>query len=201
MTTDTEIKNRALRLLKAQRITAPGSKNSNVLDDVFDEVRDELLRGHTWRFASKLEKLARSSTTPAFEFTYGYVLPSDWMRTVAVHDNDAGTGRVKFREGELAEVGVLFSSVEDLYLEYVYRVTDPNRMPPDFRTAFAFELAVNCPGISNASAAALDGLRVEASKKRTRAKSADALGSPGRPRPRGSWADSRFSWPSNRWPR
>jgi hypothetical protein len=201
MTTDTEIKNRALRLLKAQRITSPGSKNDNVIDDVYDEVRDELLRGHTWHFGRKLAKLARSSTTPTFEFNYGYVLPSDWMRTVAVHDNDAGTGVVNFREGELAGVGVLLASVEDIYLEYVYKVTDPNRMSPDFRAAFSHELAVACPGISNLSAAAWDQLEKWATKRRNKAKSADALGSPPRQLPRGTWADSRQSWPSSRWPR
>lgn len=200
---DTNIANRALRLLKARSITSltDGSKNANVANDVFDEVRADLLRGHTWHFARRLLKLARLSTAPAFGFDYAYALPADWIRTVSFHDNDAGTGAVDYEEIEVADVGALASSIEDAYLKYVYAVVDPNRMTADFRTALSYGLAVTMPGISNISAAAWELLEKDAISKVNRAKSSDSLGSPAAQRPVGSWVASRQSWPSTRWPR
>ena len=354
MTTEVQIINRALRLLKAQKITtrSDGTKGSNVVDDIYDDVRDGLLRKANWHFARKLVELTKEgsstttfirvyqvvnstntfveettdindagdgdvtvfpaseaagdymafgvdgrvaqisfdylngtagvggtvtweywdgtawtalsdvvdgtagfttaaadgltvtwtvpsgwktrtlnsteelyyvratvatvystnpvldqatvlSTSPAvaYEFDHGYALPSDWIRTVRVSDNDAGTGSVRYREAELRNVGVLLASTENLFLEYVYRVTDTARMPPDFRTALAYELAVQAPGIPNISAAAWSDLKDDAKQNYLAAKSADALGSPAPQRPAGSWASGRQSWPSSRWPR
>ncbi len=135
-----------------------------------------------------------TSPTPAIDFDYGYALPSDWVRTVRVSDNDAGHGIVHYREGELRNAGVLFASTEKLYLEYVYRATDTARFPPDFRTALVYELAVQAPGISNLSAAAWEQLERWSKRRYLRAKSADALGSPAPQRPAGSWVAGRHRW-------
>ena len=206
-TSDTDIANRALRLLKGQRIDNidDGTSNANKVKDVFSSVREEMLRAHTWKFATKLTSLARLSATPAFQYDYAYSLPDDWIRTISVHDNDAGTGIVNYEEASIdgggGQVGAILASREQIYLRYVYRLTDPNRMPPDFQTAFAYALAVQIPGVPNLSAATWASLERNATRKLNRAKSADALSSPPRRRPRGSWADSRQSWPSGGWPR
>ncbi len=200
---ETEVANRALRLLKAGRISnrIDGSKNANVVNDVYDEVRDELLRSHTWHFGRKQAQLAEIATAPTFEFDDAYQLPDDWMRTVSVHDNDAGAGNLNFREAEIAGVGAIMVNSESVFLEYVYAVTDTNRMAADFRAAFSYALAVNMPGISNISANAWDKLDEMAIKRLSKAKSADSLGSPAAQRPVGSWVVGRQSWPSSRWPR
>jgi len=192
----TGIANRALRLLKARRITSidDGSKNANVVSDVFDSVRDDLLRSHTWRFALRLVELGRLATAPAFKWDYAYALPSDWIRTFRVSDNDAGTGGIAYEEGEAENTGAILTSAQNVYLMYVYRVTDPNRMPPDFQTALAYALAVDMPGISNVSAAEWQLLERRASRKLIRAKSASSLGSPPSPRPTGTWSASRQAW-------
>lgn len=192
-----------MRLLKAGRITSltDGSNNANAANDVFVEVRDDLLRAHNWDFASRLIKLAQSSTTPVFEFDNAYALPADWIRTVSVSDNDAGTGTILYREAEVAGQGVLLSSADDLWLDYVYRVTDPNRMPPDFRTVFAYELALAIPGVSNLSVAREERLEKRAVRRLNRAKHSDAMGSAPKRRPVGSWVTARGGWPPWRaWP-
>ena len=190
-------------MLKAGRITSrtDGSKNANVANDIFEEVRDELMRSSNWKFARKLAILARSATAPAYQYDYAYPLPNDWIRTVEVHDNDAGTGNVDFVEAEVAGVGSILTSVENVYIEYIYKVTDTNRMDPLFRTALSYALASNMPGISNISANAWDALENKATRRLNKAKSTDALGSPPPLRPTGSWATARQSWPSSRWPR
>ena len=115
MPSNTDIANVTMRLLKANRITSltDGSNNANAANDVFDEVRDNLLRAHNWKFALKWVKLAQSNTSPVFEFDNAYVLPADWIRTVSVHDNDAGVGTVLYKEGEIDGQGVLLTSADD----------------------------------------------------------------------------------------
>lgn len=160
------------------------------------------MRGHNWNFAQKWAKLAKLTTVPTFEFDNAFALPSDWMRTVSVHDNDAGVGPPPlYREGEIDDQGVILSSADEMWMRYVYRVTDPNRMPPDFRTAFAFDLALAMPGVSNLSAAREDALDKRATRRLRRAKHADAVGSTPEKRPVGSWVTSRGGWPPWRaWP-
>jgi len=203
MASETEIVNVGLRLIGGARITSltDGSKNANVAKDIYDAVRDDLLRSHKWNFAEKLASLARLSTAPTFEFDYAYALPADWMRTVSVHDNDAGSGALNYEEAEVAGVGALLCSSETVYLKYIYKVTDPNRMPADFRKALSTSLARDM-AIPIANSNTLhDAFEKRSTRDINRAKSADALGSPPPRRPPGSWASSRQSWPSSRWPR
>lgn len=204
MASETDIANQAMRLLKAGRITSlvDGSTNANAANDVFKEVRDSLLRSHNWNFAQKWAKLAKSSTEPIFEFDNAFALPADWVRTVSVHDNDAGVSPPPlYREGEVAGQGVILSSADELWMRYVYKVTDPNRMSPDFRTAFAYALALAVPGVSNLSAAREDRLDARAESKLRKAKHSDAVGSSPEKRPVGSWITARGGWPPWRaWP-
>lgn len=203
MSSDTAIANQALRLLKANRITSltDGSNNANAANDVFAEVREELLRSHNWNFATKRQQLAQLSAVPVFEFDHAYGLPSDWVRTVSVHDNDAGAGTVLYREEEFNDQGVILSSADELWIRYIYRVTDANRMPADFRTAFAYALALAIPGVPNLSAAREERLEQRATQRLRRAKHSDALGSAPERRPAGSWVTSRGGYPGWRaWP-
>ena len=203
MSSNTDIANVTMRLLKANRITSltDGSNNANAANDVFVEVRDDLLRSHNWNFGQKWAKLAQLTTTPVFEFDNAYALPSDWIRTVSVHDNDAGAGTLVYREGEIDDQGVILHSADELWMRYIYRVTDPNRMAADFRTAFAYALALAIPGVSNLSAAREERLEKRADSRLRRAKHSDALGSAPEQRPVGSWITSRGGWPPFRaWP-
>ena len=192
-----------MRLLKANRITSltDGSNNANAANDVFTEVRDNLLRSHNWNFGQKWAKLAQLSTTPVFEFDNAYALPSDWIRTVSVHDNDAGISTLIYREGEVDGQGVILHSADELWMRYIYRVTDPNRMAADFRMAFSYALALAIPGVSNLSAAREERLEKRATTRLRRAKHSDAMGSAPERRPVGSWVTSRGGLPSGRaWP-
>ncbi len=204
MSSDTAIANLAMRLLKANRITSltDGSNNANAANDVFVEVREDLLRSHKWNFAKRRQKLAQSSTAPTFGFDNAYALPSDWLRTITVSSNDAEAGPPPFySEEEVNGQGMIATNVDELWLSYVYRVTDPNRMSADFRKAFAYALTLAIPGVSNLSAAREVGLREEAKILLNKAKFSDATGSSPERRPTASWVAARGGWPSWRqWP-
>lgn len=66
--------------------------------ELLDQERDALLRSHTWNFAINRVRLSRLSVVPAFEWKYAYALPADWLRTVSVHDNDAGSGQLCYKQ-------------------------------------------------------------------------------------------------------
>lgn len=185
-----DIANRALRKLGATRITSftDGSPNANTASEFYDEARDDILRGHPWNFASARVKLARASTTPAVGFDYAFQLPTGWLRTVRVFDNDDGIGPPPpYRE----EGDAILASVEDLWLLYVESVEDPNRMTADFREALACRLAAEM-AIPLANSNTLSDLMQDRYERALRiAKSSDAIGDHPRPRPSGSWVRRR----------
>lgn len=202
---EVSICNYALRLVGGDRITALDSTSVNGArcDDLFDYLRDDLLRCHFWNFATRMAQLTVANDTPTFEFDYAYTLPTDWLRTISVHDNDAGLGALNFLEMDLGDgTHVLATSSDQVYIKYVAQITDPTKYPPDFVMAFQLALARDLATVvANMGVDKLDKLERQATKALLRAKSADALGNPPPRRPAGSWATSRQGWPSSRWPR
>lgn len=193
MASDTDSANVALRLVGQTPITSltDGSTTANVVDDIFTEVLHDLLRSHPWNFATKRMQLARISTAPVFEFDYAYAHPSDWLRTISVHDNNAGHGSVLYRTEQVAGQNAIVASSDTIYLRYVYRVTDQNLMAADFRRAFQLALARDLAIPLSSSNTMQEQYSKESSRALARARSSDALGGFPELRPRGSWASSR----------
>lgn len=202
MPAEVDIINIALRKIGASTITsrADGTKNANVADDLYDEVRDTMLRHHPWNFATKRVKLAKLTTAPAFEFDNAFAMPSDWLRTISVHDNDAGLGTMIYREEQVASQNCIVADVEDCYLRYVSREVDPNLMSADFRYALAVWLAKDMSLPIASSSSMHNEMDEELQIAMAKAKSTDAQGGFPERRPRGSWADSRGGY-STVWPR
>jgi len=186
------IANIALRAIGASTITAfdAGTKSANVVNDIYDELRRTLMTG-PWAFAENREELAQSSTTPAFEFDKAYVLPSDWLYTISVHDNDAGVSSVFYKESQVAGQKVLLADPENLFLRYTKDEEDPNIMSAEFRHALSMALARDMAIPLASSNTLFDLFTRRAAKALSRARGSDALGSFPERRPRGSWANAR----------
>lgn len=201
--TAVSICNFALQKVGGDAITAVDdtSVNGARCNDLYEYIRDDLLRGHTWNFATRMVELTVNGTAPVMEFDYAHDLPADWLRTITVHDNDAGLGALQFLEMEVDATRVLATNSEDVYLKYVYQHVTEARWPADFvmamQLALARDLAVPVAN-SNTLEERLDRQAATALRK---AKSSDALTNPPPRRPLGSWVTSRYSWPSTRWPR
>lgn len=193
MLSDTGVVNVALRMIGARPIIdlADGTDPANVANDIYTEVRDDLLRSHPWNFATKRVQLAQSATEPTFEFDHAYVLPSDWLRTISVHDNDAGHGTVLYRHEIVNGQQVLVTSSDAVYLRYVHQVTDPNLMAADFRRVLELSMARDMAIPLASSNSMQQQFSSEASRALARARSSDAMGGFPELRPRGSWASSR----------
>ncbi len=163
------------------------SKNAQACNEQYAKLRDDLLRGHVWNFAKARIKLAKNATAPTYEFDNAFTLPADWLRTVAVHDNDAGDGTTAYR----LEGRQVLSSADELWLTYVKQETDPNTMPADFREALAYRLAVELAlpiAQSNTVQASMERLFV---RKLRQAKSTDGIEDQPENLPAGSWVTGR----------
>lgn len=62
------------------------SENSGALlcANLWDTIRQSVLRSHPWNCATKRVTLAPEVTAPAFDWGYSFLLPGDWLRTLAV---------------------------------------------------------------------------------------------------------------------
>jgi len=190
---ETDVINTGLSHIGATAIVSltDGSKSANEASKVYTEIRDRLLRSHDWNFATKRQKLAQSATAPAFEFDYAYPLPSDWIRTTSVHNNDAGHGTILYRMEIVNGQRCIVTSASECYLRYVYRVTDPNLMSPDFRAALEYTIA-DALAIPLASSNTLqEKMEDKARRALAAARSSDGMGQFPEQRPRGSWAGVR----------
>lgn len=193
MSSETDVANVALRLIGQTPITnrTDGSPNGNIIDDLFDDVRDDLLRYNPWNFATKRAELAKSATLPAFEFDFAYPLPADWIRTLSVHSNDAGHGAVFHRMELINNQKAILVSSDQLFVRYIYREKDPNVWSADFRRAVSLAIARDLAVPVASSNTLQEQISKQFEKAMNRARSNDAMGASPEQRPRGSWVDRR----------
>lgn len=194
MASEVEIINEALIRLGASKITSRTEDSDAAIaaDSVFDGRRDDLLRGHTWNFATRRTQLARSAVVPTSEFDYQFPVPTDFLRVAVVSDSDVGKTTVAYRIGSHSTDGtVILTDATQLFLTYVAQITDPNEMPPDFRRALSSALAVDLAVTLTNSATLMERMQVQAAADLRRAKSTESIEDFPEQRPLGSWASSR----------
>ena len=166
-----------------------GTAAANFASDRYFELRDDLLRIHPWNFAMKRAKLAKLSTGPTTPADWNYFqLPSDWLRTSEIHDNDAGIGTLEYYEEE----GKISAGREELWIKYIFGVEDPNTMSPDFRESLALAMAVEAAIDLVGSRTLSEMMEGRFHNKLMQAKSVDSMSDGPRALPRGSWVTNRF---------
>jgi len=86
MATRVSICSNALLLLGAKTINSldEGTDRASLASNLYDSVRDSLLRSHPWNCAVKRVILAPDTETPAFDYTAQFTLPGDWLKTISV---------------------------------------------------------------------------------------------------------------------
>lgn len=141
MTSVVAICNRALQRVGAQRITdmTDNSASARECNVAYEPLRDALLRRHAWSFAIGRAQLAAITSSPAFEFTYQYPLPTDFLRLLPPMNDSSVGGQFDWQiEGGM----ILTDDSGPLNIRYVRQVTDPNQMDPLFREVLACDVAV-----------------------------------------------------------
>lgn len=138
-TSEVQICNEALALLGATSIislTAP-IENARRCNMFYASTRDELLRGHRWRFAINRATLARLADGPAYGYDYAFQLPTSpyCLRALeTLEEKDDGT------DWEV-EGRTLVTDSDTCRLKYIAQITDPTQFDSLFKKTFIYTLA------------------------------------------------------------
>jgi hypothetical protein len=138
MASSVEICNTALQMIGEDRILAltDNTRSARACNFAYEPVRLAELRAHPWNFALARTVLAPTSSTPAFNYSYEFQLPSDFLRLHPDNDYKAET------DWQIEGRKILTNDGNTLYLRYIKDIEDPNTMDPLFREALATALAI-----------------------------------------------------------
>jgi hypothetical protein len=166
------------------------------LDDIWDnDMIDRCLQMGQWKFAKRTVELTASpSVTPSFGFQYAFEQPADFQRTIAMcYDEYFNVPITRYSP----EGSFWFADVEVIYLAYVSNDAqfggDFSLWPPNFTEMvehyMAWKVAPRIAGID------IGDKRLGRQWKSwlAEAKSTDAMESPAKFAPSGTWANSRHS--------
>lgn len=136
-----------------QALARFGAKRINDFDDAtdtkpeaiycrlfFDQTAKALMKDHYWPFAKGRVQLSQDTTSPAFQYTYAFHLPNDFLRLIVVYNgSDLPSGKTYYTyeiQGKR-----LLTDESAIYLRYVKWVTDVGAWDPLFNECFILLLA------------------------------------------------------------
>lgn len=143
MASEVSVVNRALNLLGEPPINSLEEPEASEVAAaqaaglVLADVRDDVLRGHSWNFAVSRAKPAKLAVAPAFGFSNAFTLPSDFLRVVAVNPPDG----VNYRLERVDKQRAIATDADTVNLIYVARVENPNEWDSLFASTMAVRLA------------------------------------------------------------
>lgn len=143
--TSAEVCNMALSLLKNPPITSLDNKDevSRLCALWYDPSRKEILRKHPWNFAKKRDTISLASVAPAFGYSDRYQLPNDFIRLIAIDDEEDGLVGKDYQIEEDKYLLLDNDGATSMNIVYIFDETRPVRFDPLFLKAFALQLAVN----------------------------------------------------------
>lgn len=136
MATKISICSNAALLVGAAPIANPTDNTTaaRLTFNLFDLVRDDLLRSHPWNFATRRVRLSPLTSKPAYGYLYEYNLPADCLRILGV---DYPLTSSDFRY----EGGLILTNTDSLNLRYVFKNEDVASWSPDFVSVVTHTLA------------------------------------------------------------
>ena len=107
----------------------------------YEPMRDALLRSFRWRFAAGRSQLTEDGSTPDFEYSAQFVLPTDFLAVRSVYaDNSSGNRVTNF---SYAVEGLLLLTNEgSVDLRYTKKITDATLFDPLFVQVLAKQLSI-----------------------------------------------------------
>lgn len=163
------IANLALRRLGADRITDldDDDEGARAVSDVYELVRDQVLRAHPWNCALVRKSLAPDDTDPVYGYDYQYTLPSDpyCLRIWRIDGNP---------EYVIEGRKILTDEGTELKILYISRVTDPEQFDAQLVVAMAAHIAHEIAFRLTNSRTAEDEMKKWAKETLALARSSDA---------------------------
>lgn len=141
MATEVSICSNALRRLGDSPITSlsDDTERARLCNALYEPARDSLLRSHAFNFSITRASLAKSATTPAFEFAHQFILPTDpfCLRVLKMEFDD-----FKFKIENLAGEGrVLLTDQGTANILYIAKITDTTLFDAIFVDTLTAKLA------------------------------------------------------------
>ena len=167
LNTFVSISNRALTFLGAQPITSldDDTKEARSCKRMFEQSRNQVLRGHPWNFAMKRVEIAADTTAPVWGKTNAFSWPSDCL---SIYEVDT-------TEEWIVEGRKIVTNAEaPLSIIYVYEVDDPTIFDVLFVEAYAYRLAADISYDITASQQVLNNMETLYQRKLAEARLVDA---------------------------
>lgn len=164
MASKIEICNLAVQNLGGNYITSlsEGSEVAIECNLRYDTARRALLGMHLWNFATRRAALNRDTSTPAFNYSYQFTLPSDFLYMVMTGTEEASQGSLgiytplnptitgfmgrnltdKYRIESASDGLKLLSNSSDVNIIYIADITDTNLFSPTFTDLMARYLSM-----------------------------------------------------------
>jgi len=132
-TTDISICAAALQLIGAEEIESflDETREARICASIYPTVKKDMLQSSAWRFSIRQEELNRLTTTPLFDFSYAYSLPSDFLRLVGKQNP---TSKHQIYENKL------YTDLTPVYASLQYDV-DEQYFPAYFTRLMQLEMA------------------------------------------------------------
>lgn len=107
------------------------TNRARLASNLWEPVRDMVLRLHPWNCAIKRTQLAPDTAAPAFDWTYQFTLPADCLRVLSV-------GASSDESDWLVESGKLLCNDNPAKLRYIWR----NETPARWDTALVWAMTI-----------------------------------------------------------
>jgi len=138
---DINVCNQALMKIGAKRITAFDDATVEARDcsASYATSRDQVLEAFPWSFAKRRSIRTAATDTPAFGYSYQYVLPSDCLKVLSIQADPS-----KGKEPDwTVEGNYLLTNEEEVFMHYTARVEDATHFSPSFIRALSLYLAAH----------------------------------------------------------
>ena len=188
MASKTSLCNLALRRVGEKTIQSldEGTKQSDLCNELYEPVMEQVLAMHNWNFALQRAELAQSTTSPAYGWVYSYPLPTSpkCLRVIRMEDTD-----YEF----VVEGRNLLTDEGTCKILYVGMVDDPSTMSPLAQKVFYLSMAVEMAFTLTATNTVLNGLYDQLQAAISEARCMDALEGTVMAAHKSVWLESRYS--------
>lgn len=136
----------SLALVGAEPITQTdldnsANKRAMLCNTFYTVILKDLLRESNWNFSKDTVELsAIVGDVTEGGWLYDFTLPTDYLEAIAIHYTDNG-GEVPEGEWEIIE-DTLYCNLEEVSLNYIKYVEQPDSWAPDFRRLFQYAFAI-----------------------------------------------------------
>jgi hypothetical protein len=157
-TTDVSICSNALLMLGDKPINAltENTDRAKIAANLYPGVRDAILRAHSWNCCIARVALAPDSTAPAFDFSFQFSLPADFVKALQVGEYGLEVYRFKI-EGRK-----MLADDNPLLLRYVFRNENPATWDAALVDAVTLEMAARMAYPITRSASLAESMKKDA---------------------------------------